>query len=102
MRITERISVGHLFFKCYMKTNVKCCVMWFIDDDKKTFNPGVILTNIETDDEISKITCDMKDRGRRVRIFTSHLVNSVKELPSLDQPIGEGFRGYTYDPWLMW
>jgi len=82
--------------------NVKCCVMWFVDDDKKTFNPGLILTNAETEDEISKITYDMRKQGKNVRVFTSHLVNSVKELSPLDQSIDEGLQGYTYDPWLIW
>jgi hypothetical protein len=85
-----------------MKTNVQCCVIWFVDEDKKTFNPGVIITKVETDDEIGDIALDMREQGRNVRIFASHLVNSVNELPPLTQPLSEGLSGYTYDPWLMW
>jgi len=85
-----------------MKTNVKYCILCYVDEDKKTYNPGLILTNPAVDDEISDITMKMRAAGRRVRIFTSHLVDDIRELPCLDQPIDYGLREYRYDPWLMW
>ena len=85
-----------------MRTGIQCCILWYVDCDRKTYNPGLILTDNTTDDEISKITCEMIDNGRHVRIFTSSVVDDVRQLPSLDKPIGEGIAGYMYDPWLMW
>jgi len=85
-----------------MQINKQCCILWFVDDDKKTYNPGLIITDNATDDEIGKITCEMRKKGRNVRIFTSHIVDSVTQLPPLDQPISKELEGYTYDPWLMW
>jgi len=85
-----------------MRTDIQCCILWYVDDDRKTYNPGLIITNNTTDNEVSKITCEMIDKGRHVRIFTSSVVDNVRQLPSLDKPIGKGIDGYTYDPWLMW
>lgn len=85
-----------------MKTNIKCCILWYVDEDKETYNPGLILTDPVVDDEISAITVKMQAAGRRVRIFTSHLVDDMRELPRLDQPIGHELKEYSYDPWLMW
>lgn len=85
-----------------MNTRKQCCILRYVDDDKKTYNPGLIMTENATDDEISEITCAMQREGRNVRIFSSHLVDDVSQLPPLDQPIGEGIRSYTYDPFLIW
>lgn len=60
------------------------------------------MTNDATDEEISGITYAMQKAGRKVRIFASHLVDDVSQLPPLDEPIGEGLKGYTYDPFLIW
>ena len=85
-----------------MKIKKQCCILCFVDKDKKTYNPGVIISDIATDDEISEITCAMMKQGRKVRIFTTHLVDDISQLPPLDEPIGEGLNGYTYDPFLIW
>ena len=85
-----------------MRTGIQCCILWYVDDDCKTYNPGLIITNNITDDEVGKIAREMTDQGRHVRIFTSSVVDDVRQLPSLDKPIGEGIAGYTYDPGLMW
>ena len=85
-----------------MERHKQCCILWYVDDEKKTYNPGFIITDNATDDEISKITCAMIKQGRKVRIFTTHVVDDVSQLPPLDKPIGEGLDGYTYDPFLMW
>ena len=85
-----------------MQKNKQCCILWFVDNDKKTFNPGLILTEDATDQEISYITCKMQDEGRSVNVFTSHVVDCITQLPSLDRPIGEHPWGYKYDPFLIW
>jgi hypothetical protein len=85
-----------------MRIGIKCCILWYVDRDRKTYNPGLIITNNTTDDEICKISCEMMSQGRHLTIFTSSVVDDVRQLPSLDKPIGEGLEGYTYDPWLMW
>jgi len=76
--------------------------MWFVDHDKRTYNPGIILENDATDQEITDITSKMQDAGRKVNIFTSHLVDCITQLPPLDQAIGEHPWGYKYDPFLIW
>lgn len=85
-----------------MRTDIQCCILWYVDDDRKIYNPGLIITSNTTDDEVGKITCEMINQGKHVRIFTSSVVDNVKQLPSLDKPISEGLDGYAYDPWLMW
>jgi len=85
-----------------MKIKIKGCILWYVDEDNKTYNPGLILINLAIDDEISDITMKLRAAGRRVRIFTSHLVDDIRELPRLDQPIDHGLKGYSYDSWLMW
>lgn len=85
-----------------MQKNKQCCIMWFVDHDKKTYNPGLIMTDDATDQEISEICCRMQDEGRRVNNFASHVVDCVSQLPPLDQPIAEHPLGYKYDPYLIW
>ena len=85
-----------------MRTDVKCCILWFIDHNKKKYNPGVVLTNDATDQEVTDITCKMQEEGRRVNIFTSHLVDCVTQLPPLDKPFDSPIEGYEYDPFLIW
>ncbi len=84
-----------------MRTDVKCCILWYVDRDRMTYNPGLIITSNTTDGEVGKITCEMIKQGKNVRIFTSPAVENVKQLPPLDKPIGE-LEDYTYDPLLMW
>lgn len=85
-----------------VRTDIQCCILWYVDDDRKTYNPGLIITSNATDDEVGKIAHEMRDKGKNVRIFTSYVVDSVKQLPPLDKPIDDGLEGYIYDPWLIW
>ena len=85
-----------------MKTKKQFCILYYIDEGKKTFNPGLILSSPDVEDEISRITFKLRARGRRVRIFTAHLVDDIEQLPLLNEPVGNGLSGYTYDPWLFW
>ena len=85
-----------------MEKNTQCCILCYVDDEKKTYNPGLILQNPETEDEICKVTLELREIGRKVRIFTMCAVDGVNQLPPLDEPAGSGLPGYAYDPWLMW
>ncbi len=85
-----------------MQKNKQCCILWFIDHDRKKYNPGLILTEDATDQEISLITCNMQKEGRNVAISTSFIVDNVMQLPPLDQSIVDEFLGYEYDPLLIW
>jgi 4-hydroxy-3-methylbut-2-en-1-yl diphosphate synthase IspG/GcpE len=104
MAITRGVLTDRQFDKrrTTMQKNKQCCILWFIDDDKKKYNPGLILTEDATDQEISDIIYKMREEGRNVRIFTSHLVDSIDKLPPLDQPIGDRISDYEYDPFLIW
>lgn len=85
-----------------MKKNRKACILYFVDEDKKTYNPGLTLTDIEVEDEICLATTRLREEGRNVRIFTSHLVEDVSQLPSMDRVLKNGLKGYSYDPFLIW
>lgn len=85
-----------------MRRKKKCCILIYYDHDKKTFNPGLILTDTDIETEICEINCRMQDEGRRVNNCILPAVDSIDDLPPLDKPVTEGPPGYTYDPLLIW
>lgn len=85
-----------------MRNKVKCCILVYYDHDKKTYNPGLILTDTDIETEICEINCKMIEQGRDVRNCVLQAVDSIDDLPPLDQPVMECPPGYTLDPFLIW
>jgi hypothetical protein len=85
-----------------MRRKVKCCILVYYDNDKKTYNPGLILTDTDIETEICEINSRMIDEGRNVRNCVLQAVDSVDDLPQLDEPVIEAPPGYTLDPFLIW
>ena len=84
-----------------MKRKRQFCIFVYLDDDKRTYNPGVIISDPKAEDELCKATCDLQDKGRNVRMFALPVVDDIKKLPPLGEFV-EGPEGYTYDPSLRW
>ena len=85
-----------------MKQKIKACILYYIDDGKKTYNPGLILTDPDVEDEICRATMELREYGRKVRIITAHLVDDISQLPSMHRVLENGLMGYRYDPFLIW
>ena len=85
-----------------MKQKIKSCILYYVDEDEKTYNPGLILTDPDVEDEICKGTMELREQGRNVRIFTAHLVDDINHLPSMHRVLNNGLMGYRYDPFLIW
>ena len=48
-----------------MRTDVKCCILIYYNHDKKTFNPGLILTDTNIETEIINIGEKMKEAAEK-------------------------------------
>ena len=77
-------------------------ILFYYDDDKKTFNPGLQTSDWSVIQEIERITCKLQGEGRRVYIFTTTTVYDIKDLRSQEECVNAGPPGYSYDPFLMW
>ncbi len=80
----------------------KFWVLVYIDLDKKTFNPGLEVSNWDTVREIEKITCKLQKEGRNVRISTTKTVFNIDGLLSQEEHVNAGPEECSYDPFLMW
>ncbi len=80
----------------------KYWILFYYDDDKKTFNPGLQTSDWSVVQEIERITCRLQDESRKVRIYTTPEVYSIDDLLSQKRCIAGGPDGYSYDPFLMW
>lgn len=80
----------------------KYWIIFYYDDDKKTFNPGLQVSDWATVQEVDRITCKLKDEGRNVHTCVTPTVFDINELISQERCINEGSIGYTYDPFLIW
>lgn len=80
---TEKIWDGIFRKEITMRQKIKVCILYYVDDDEKTYNPGLILTDSDVEDEICKETMELREQGRNVRIFTAHLADDISHLPSM-------------------
>ena len=80
----------------------KYWILFYYDDDKKTFNPGLQTSDWSVVQEIERITCKFKDEGRKVHICTTPTVFNIDDLLPQETCVASGPPGYSYDPWLMW
>ena len=73
----------------------------YIDYDKKTFNPGLIVSNPLVLKEVYDMISVKREEGRRIGIVSSGEYPDIESVPS-----GEVFAKimpyYTYDPYLIW
>ena len=73
----------------------------YVDHDKKTFNPALIVSNPLVEEEVSLIMNELKRSGRNVGTITSGDFSDIKRVP-------EGWQCaallpfYKYDPYLIW
>jgi len=84
------------------KKSEKYWILFYYDHDKKTFNPGVEISKWGTVQEIERITVELQNQGRNVRISTTQTVFSRDDLRSQSDCIKAGPLGYKYDPFLIW
>lgn len=80
----------------------KYWILFYYDDANKTFNPGLQTSDWSVVQEIERITCKLKDEGKKVHICTTTTVYDINDLKSQDDCINTGPEDYIYDPFLMW
>ncbi len=80
----------------------KYWIIFYYDDDKKTFNPGLQVSDWSIVQEIERITCKFKEEGRKTHICHTPEVHDVNNLQSQEECINAGPPGYSYDPFLIW
>lgn len=80
----------------------KYWIVFFYDDDKNTFNPGLIATHWDVVREIERRTCELQREGRKVHIATTREVYAFDDLISQEECVRSGSRHRTYDPFLIW
>ena len=80
----------------------KYWILVYYDHDKKTFNPGIQISDWDTVREIEKATLALMKTGRDVKISTSPTVYNINDLLPQEMYITRSPSGYSYDPFLMW
>ena len=80
----------------------KYWILYYYDADRRTFNPGVQVSDWTTVREIEKITSMLMKDGREVHISTTPTVYSVDDLRPQKECIENGPSNQSYDPFLMW
>ena len=80
----------------------KFWILFYIDLDKNTFNPGVQISDWKVVQEIERMTCQLQKEGRNVRICTTKTVYDERDLMSQSEIISSWSKKAKYDPFLMW
>lgn len=80
----------------------KYWIIYYFDDDKKAFNPGVQISDWAIVQEIQRITCALKRDGRKVRICNTPAVFRIDDLLPQEKCVTAGPQGYSYDSFLIW
>jgi len=73
----------------------------YIDYDKKTFNPGVIVSNPLVLKEIQDMISVKREEGRKVGLLSTGEYPDMESVPSGER-FAKAMPRYTYDPWLIW
>jgi len=73
----------------------------YVDDDKKTFNPGLIVSNPLVEEEVFRIAEELRRSGRNVSIIRSGDFSDIKRVPEGWQ-CAKMMPLYKYDPYLIW
>ena len=75
------------------------CLVIFYDDEARSFN---VVGPLTEDADVTHRTSELQAKGRRVRISTTLPETDMKNVPTKESIVQEGFLGYRYDPKLMW
>lgn len=73
----------------------------YIDSDKKTFNPGLIVSNPLVLKEVYNMISIKREEGRKVGIVSSGEYSDIESVPS-GEMFAKTMPNYTYDPYLIW
>lgn len=73
--------------------------IYFLNDDTRTFN---VKGPYSDDREVTKRTASLQSYGLHVRINTSNHVQKLEQMPSLEEAIKLGPKGYKLDSNLKW
>jgi len=73
----------------------------YIDNDKKTFNPALIVSNSLVEEEVFLIMNELRRSGRNVEIVRSGNFSDIKRVPEGWQ-CAKMLPHYKYDPYLIW
>ena len=73
----------------------------YVDHDKKMYNAGLIVSNPLIEEEVIRITNELRRSGRDVSIVRSGNFSDIKRVPEGWQ-CGQVLAFYKYDQYLIW
>lgn len=73
----------------------------YVDRDRRTYNPGLIISNPAVQGELNRIKDELKKSGRNVDVMFSDQFPNIKSVPDGSE-YAKRFPNYEYDPYLIW
>jgi hypothetical protein len=73
----------------------------YVDRDKRTYNPGLIISNPAVQRELNLIKYELRKSGRNVDVMFSDQFSNIESVPDGSE-YATWFPAYKYDPYLIW
>ena len=73
----------------------------YVDHDKRTYNPGLIISNPPVQGELNRIKDELRESDRKVDMMFSDQFPNIKSMPDGSE-YAKRFPTYEYDPYLIW